>query len=120
MDNLVTFIVIGILGIAIGFAIAKYLEKNNASQLLKSAKKNATSILKEANSEAESIKKDKMLQAKERFIELKSEHEKVILNREKKIAETEKRTRDKESQISNEVAKKQKTQLRIGEQSCEL
>ena len=108
MDNLVTFIVIGILGIAIGFAIAKYLEKNNASQLLKSAKKNATSILKEANSEAESIKKDKMLQAKERFIELKSEHEKVILNREKKIAETEKRTRDKESQISNEVAKNKK------------
>ena len=33
------------------------------------------------------LKKDKILQAKEKFIELKSEHEKVILNREKKISE---------------------------------
>jgi ribonuclease Y len=113
MDNIITFIVIGILGMAIGFAIAKYLEKNNASQLIKAAKKNAASFLREATSEAESTKKDKMLQAKERFIELKSEHEKVILGREKKMAEAEKRTRDKESQVSSEVAttKKLKSEL---------
>jgi ribonuclease Y len=108
MDNIVILIIIGIVGIAIGFGIAKYLEKNNASQLLKSAKKNATSILKTANAEAETIKKDKMLQAKERFIELKSEHEKVIFSREKKISDAEKRTRDKESQTSNELAKSKK------------
>ena len=108
MDNIVIFIIIGIVGIAIGFGVAKYLEKNNASQLLKSAKKNATSILKTANSEAETVKKDKMLQAKERFIELKSEHEKVIFSREKKMSEAEKRTRDKESQTSSELAKSKK------------
>ena len=32
-------------------------------------------------------------------------HEKVILNREKKISDIEKRTRDKESQIQSEVDK---------------
>src|SRR5690606_33881776 len=42
-------------------------------------------------------------QAKEKFIELKTEHEKVILSRDKKIAEAEKRVRDKESQVSNEL-----------------
>ena len=108
MDNIVLLIIIGIVGLAIGFAIAKYLEKNNASQLTKSAKKNAASILKSANSEAETVKKDKMLQAKEKFIELKSEHEKVILSRERKMAEAEKRTRDKESQTSSELAKSKK------------
>lgn len=113
MDNIVTLIIIGIVGIGIGFAIAKYLEKNNASQLTKSAKKNAASILKGAHAEAESIKKDKILQAKEKFIELKSEHEKVILNREKKIADAEKRTRDKESQVSSELAKSKKANAEI-------
>ncbi|GHC63994.1 ribonuclease Y [Ulvibacter litoralis] len=113
MDNIVTLIIIGIVGIGIGFAIAKYLEKNNASQLTKSAKKNAASILKGANAEAESIKKDKILQAKEKFIELKSEHEKVILSREKKIADAEKRTRDKESQVSSELAKSKKANAEI-------
>lgn len=105
MNNIITIIIVSIVGIAVGFIIAKFLERNNASRLLKSAKKNAAAMLKEARGEAETMKKDKILQAKEKFIELKSEHEKVILSREKKIAEVEKRVRDKESQVSNELSK---------------
>ena len=103
-------IIIGIVaGIALGFGIAKFLEKSNVSNLIKNAKKEAGSILKDAKAEAETIKKDKLLQAKEKFLELKSEHEKEILAKDKKIAEAEKRTRDKESQISNELAKSKKS-----------
>ena len=98
-------IIIGIIGVAAGFTIAKIIEKSNISNLIKNAKKEAASILKDANFEAENIKKDKILQAKEKFIELKSEHEQVILARDKKVAEVEKRVRDKESQVSNELAK---------------
>ncbi|MCH2489165.1 MAG: ribonuclease Y [Flavobacteriales bacterium] len=108
MDNIVTFIIIGIVGLAVGFLIAKLIEKNNASQLVKNAKKSAASIIKEAKSDGESIKKEKILQAKEKFIELKTEHEKVILNREKKMSEAEKRTRDKESKVSSELSKTKK------------
>ena len=109
MDNTILIIVGGILlGIIIGFIVAKLLERNNASKLIKSAKKSAAAIIKEANHEGESIKKDKILQAKEKFIELKSEHEKVILARDKKMAEAEKRTRDKESKVSGELSKNKK------------
>ena len=109
MDNSIILIVAGgIVGIIIGLIIAKLLEKNNASKLVQAAKKSAALIIKEAKSEGENIKKDKILQAKEKFIELKSEHEKVILSRDKKIAEAEKRTRDKESQISSELSKGKK------------
>jgi ribonuclease Y len=108
MDTTVIYIIIGAIGLILGFVIAKLLEKNNASQLISSAKKTAASITKDATHEAENIKKDKILQAKEKFIELKSEHEKVILNREKKMSEAEKRTRDKESQVSNELSKNKK------------
>jgi len=100
----IIFIISGIIvGAAIGFGIAKYLEKNNASTIIKDAKNEAKGILKDARAEGETIKKDKILQAKEKFIELKSEHEQIILSRDKKMAEAEKRTRDKESQISNEL-----------------
>ena len=108
MDNLITILITGFAGIAGGFGIAKIIEKSNISNLIKSAKKEAFSILKDANLEAENIKKDKILQAKEKFIELKSEHEQVILARDKKVAEIEKRVRDKESQISNELSKAKK------------
>lgn len=108
MDSLFLIIAIGVIGVVLGFLIAKVIERNNGSQLIKSAKKAASTILKEAKSEGEAIKKDKILQAKEKFIELKSEHEKVILGRDKKIAEAEKRIRDKESQVSSELAKSKK------------
>jgi len=109
MDKSIIFAVGGVvLGLIIGFVISKILEKNYASKLVKEAKKNATLILKEAKIEGETLKKDKMLQAKEKFLELKSEHEKVILSRDKKMAEAEKRTRDKESQISSEVSRTKK------------
>ena len=112
--NTIVLIVGGIvLGFVIGFIIAKNQEKNNASKLVKNAKNEAASIIKEANHEGETIKKDKILQAKEKFIELKSEHEKVILNRDKKMAEAEKRTRDKESQTSSELARSKKLNVDV-------
>ena len=67
MDNYIIYIIIGIVALAIGFFIAKLLEKNNASQVVKQAKKSAASILKEAKADAEAIKKEKILQAKEKF-----------------------------------------------------
>jgi ribonuclease Y len=108
MDSTLLVIIAGIVGLAAGFAIAKLIEKSNVSNLIKNAKKEATSILKDAKVEAENIKKDKLLQAKEKFLELKSEHEKEILSKDKRVAEVEKRVRDKESQISNELARAKK------------
>ena len=97
-----------LIGLAIGFLIAKMIEKSKGKKLLNNTRKEANAILKEAKIDAESIKKEKILQAKEKFIELKSEHEKVILSREKKISDVEKRIRDRESQVASEVDKNKK------------
>ena len=106
--EILTIIIAAVVGLALGFAIAKMLEKKQASNTIAGAKKEAASIIKEAKAEGESIKKDKILQAKEKFIELKSEHEKVILSRDKKINDAEKRVKDKESHVSNELGKNKK------------
>ncbi len=109
MDNTIVLAIGGIaIGAIIGFIVAKILEKNSASKIVKEAQKSAASVIRDAKKEGESIKKDKILQAKEKFIEMKAEHEKVILSRDKKMSEAEKRTRDKESQVSNELSKAKK------------
>ena len=97
-----------ILGLVLGLVVSKLREKNNASQVTKNAKRDANSIISKARIDGEATKKDKIFQAKERFLELKSEHEQVIQSREKKISEVEKRTRDKESQISSELSRNKK------------
>jgi len=107
-------------GLIIGFLIAKFLEKGKASKTIFNAKKDASSILKEAKVEGESIKKDKIFQAREKFLELKAEHEKVIINKDKKINEAEKRTRDKESQVSNELAKSKKLNDQLNQKLKEV
>ena len=119
MDNS-TLIIIGIVGLVIGFAIAKVLEKGKASKTIAEAKKEASSIIKIAHKEGENIKKDKIFQAKEKFLELKAEHEKHIVAKDKKISEAEKRTRDKESQVSSELSKSKKLNERLEEQLKEI
>lgn len=114
-DTILIIVSCSAVGILLGYIVAKALEKNNASKILKNAKEESSAIIRQANAEGESIKKDKLLQAKEKFIELKSEHEQIILSRDKKIAEAEKRTRDKESQVSNELAKNKKLSQEIEE-----
>ena len=105
MDSTVIIsIAIFIIALFIGFAIAKVLEKKNASKIILNAQNEAESLLKNAKVEGENIKKDKIFQAKEKFLELKAEHEKTIAAKDKKMAEAEQRIRDKESQVSNELA----------------
>mgnify|MGYP003321928588 FL=1 len=57
------------------------------------ATNDAKEIIDQAKRDAERIKSEKLLQAKERFIELKSDHEKVIFQREKKVSEAENKIR---------------------------
>ncbi|MBT5396039.1 MAG: ribonuclease Y [Flavobacteriaceae bacterium] len=103
-----TNIVIVVIGLLLGFIISKLLEKTSITKTLDNAKTEATRILKSAESDGENLKKDKIFQAKERFLELKAEHEKHILNREKDLSEIQKRVKDKESQVSNELSINQK------------
>jgi ribonuclease Y len=106
MEGLIVPLIGGIIGgLVIGIIIAKSLEKSKANKLIANTQKEADTIIKEARVQAEAIKKDKILQAKEKFIELKAEHEKFILGREKKVADIEKRARDKESQVQSKMDK---------------
>ena len=124
MDT-ISLILGAVIGVGIGGAIAwlvlKKIQEKYASKIVLDAQNESKNILKQANIEAENIKKEKIYQAKEKFLELKAEHEKVILGKEKKITETEKRIRDKESQVSNELAQNKRLteELNTKTQECE-
>ena len=122
ITTLVVGAIIGVFigGILVWFVLKKKQEKY-AFKVVKDAQEESQNILKQAKVEAENIKKEKIYQAKEKFLELKSEHEKRILSKEKKISEAEKRIKDKESQVSNELAqtKKLNEELEQKNQECD-
>lgn len=93
-----------IIGVGAGVAIAFVLQ----NVLLK---KKQESILKIAKSEGEAIKKEKIVQAKERFLKLKEEHETATKDKNRKLQSIEDRARQKEKTLSQkieETARKEK------------
>ena len=74
-----------------------------ATIMRKSIERKSDSILKDAKKTSEQLKKDKILQAKEKFLELKSEHEKVINSRNQKISELESKAKDKDSKLNQRL-----------------
>lgn len=65
-------------------------------------------IIKEAEAEAEVLKKDRILQAKEKFLALKSEHEKEINSRNSKIAAAENKIKQREGVINQKLEELQR------------
>ena len=104
-----TEIIIGIVGIVLGAVLGYLFSKSSlnskAKFILDDAQKNADNLIEKATVQAESIKKEKQLQAKEKFLELKSQHDADIQSREKKMQEAEKRIKDKEHKLNDELSK---------------
>lgn len=105
MITTIVGIVALIIGAVLGMVFSKSSLNSKAKFIIDDAKKNAENLIEKANVQAESIKKEKNLQAKEKFLELKSQHDADIQVREKKIQEVEKRTKDKEQKLNDELSK---------------
>ncbi len=84
MDILTIILIAGalIVGVVSGFMIA-------GSKLNASAKKEKDNLIKEAEVKAEALKQEKILQAKEKFLQLKSEHDNSVLEENNQIAVAE-------------------------------
>ena len=90
-------IVIGVVvGLVAGIGVAYGLIK-------KSIENKSQQIIKDAEADAEVIKKEKIVQAKEKFLQLKLDHEKVITERNQKVLASENRNRQKEQTLNNKL-----------------
>lgn len=70
-------------------------------------------IIREAETEAEVIKKDKILQAKEKFLLMRAEHEKVVNEKNTKILQAENRNKQKELQVNQRLEEYQRKQKEL-------
>jgi len=90
-------IIIAVVSVSFGGVITFFVVngKNNTKAKL---------IIDDAQKNAEQIKKEKILQAKEKFIELKSEHEKVIIKKNNDINNADQRVKQKENTLNQKLA----------------
>lgn len=103
--TIIVGIICGLLGIIAGLLFSKSRLNAKAKFVIEDANKTAENILEKAETKAESIKKEKHLQAKEKFMELKSQHDADLQTREKKMQDGEKRVKDKEQKLNDDLSR---------------
>ncbi len=104
--EVIIYLIIIIAGAAVGYVLASTVLKKNIE-------KKSEQILKDAEAEGEVIKKDKILQAKEKFLQLKAEHEKIVQEKNQSILTSENRIKQKEQTLSQKIEETQRKQKEL-------
>jgi ribonuclease Y len=100
MDQNILFAIIGGAALVTGILAGKLLFAKNTKKQIAEAEQLAQTVIKEAELRGETIKKEKELEAKERFVQMKANHDKEVFERNKKINDAENRIRQKEQSIN--------------------
>lgn len=93
-------VIIAVVCVGLGIILGKFIFAKDTKQQIIDAESQAKTIVKEAELTAENIKKEKLLEAKENFVQLKSEHDKEINERNRKISDLENRAKQRESNLA--------------------
>lgn len=104
MDQTIVLIITGAVALIVGLIAGKFIFAKNTQKQVDEANLQAQNILKEAELRAETVKKEKQLEAKERFVQLKAEHEREVNERNRKVSESESRAKQKEITINQKEA----------------
>ena len=81
---------------------------------------NSKGVLRKAEEEAEVIKKNKIIEAKEKFIALKLEHENQVRQVEQKLHQQEQRQQQREQQLNQKQGEVQRAQNELNTQRQNL
>ncbi len=100
-------------GILLGFVIDRVILKRSITKKLKSAEDQKKLILKEAEVNAESIKKDKVLEAKEKFLKLKTEFEEEANRKKNLLITNENKLKQRESTISKQIEQNKRVEAEL-------
>lgn len=100
----VLYIIIGLLlGIGLGIVLGRYLLQKLFTSQEVAAQTKVKKILKDAESNAEILKKNKLLEAKENFLQLKSEHEQEVNAKNNGINQRENSLKQKEQSLNQKL-----------------
>jgi len=97
-------IITAVVGLTIGSAVSWLLMRL-------ALKNKAENIITKAETEAEAIKQEKIFQAKEKFLQIKNDHNKQVAVRNNKILQTENKVKQQEIEVQRrmeDVARKNK------------
>ncbi len=106
-----------VVGIVVGLVGGYFVAQN---VLKKATQKESDKILEEAKNKGESIKQQRILEAKEKFLQLKSEHDREASKRNQEIAQNENRLKQKEQSLDSKIGNNNRKEEELNRTKAEL
>ena len=96
-------VIAAVIALVAGIVAGKLIFAKNTRQRIDEAEAQAKKIVSDAQSAAENMKREKQLEAKEKFVQLKAEHDKEVLEKNRRINDSESRIKQKEQSINQKL-----------------
>ena len=100
---MVVYIIVGVIALLVGIVTGKLIFAKDTQHKIAESEAQAKKIIGEAQATAENLKREKQLEAKERFVQLKAEHDKEVLEKNRRVNESEARIKQKEQSINQKL-----------------
>ena len=108
-----TIAITAIVALIVGVVIGRVLLKNALKGLETKAREDAELIIKEAEIKAESAKKDKIFEAREKFLKLKTEFEEEANKKKNQIIANENKLKQREQNLSKQFEQTQRKEAEL-------
>lgn len=98
--ELILYIIIGAVALILGVILGKLVFAKNTQKQIADAEQQAQKIIADGQLQAENLKKEKLLEAKEKFVQLKADHDRDVMQRNQKLVDSENRIKQKEQSLN--------------------
>ncbi len=113
MEITITIIIAAVASLIAGSVVTYLVTRKSNKGIVETAEEKANAIIIEAQAKGELYVKDKTIEAKDKFYQLKTEHEKHIAEKDKNINVAENRIKQKESALNQQIEQSKRKQSEI-------
>ena len=113
MDETIIYPIIAIVSLLIGVFAGRIVLKKAYKQEELKTKEKAELLIKEAEISSENLKKNKILEAKEKFLKLKAEFEEEANRKKNQIISNENKLKQREQNFSKQIEKMKRREAEL-------
>ncbi|MGV3640478.1 MAG: ribonuclease Y [Adhaeribacter sp.] len=120
MSTTAYIIITALVALGIGVVIGRFLLRQILRKQEEEAREKAKLIIREAELNAEGIKKDRILEAKEKYLRMKSEFEEDVNKKKNIIIQNENKVKQREQQLNTQLEQVRKKETELNTQKEQL
>jgi ribonuclease Y len=115
MPNIILILLCTLGGAVVAFFVSQAMSKGKVKSIDEELQRKEKELMTDIEEKSEILKKNKMLEAREKFIQLKAEHEKEVARRNQNVIQLETKAKQKEQALNKRMEEIQRKENELDE-----